>query len=63
MGDSALEGARHAEQAVVSGSVSAVAVSHLGQLRGDQVLGGPRWGWALLTQSGHRCSGRHAGWS
>lgn len=31
MGDSALEGARHAEQAVVSGSVPTVAVmSHLG---------------------------------
>lgn len=30
MGDSALEGARHAEQAVASGSVPAVAVSHLG---------------------------------
>lgn len=64
MGDSPLEGSRHADWAVAGGSIPTVDVNHLGDSCGvTRSWGGPWWGGPFLTQPGQRCGGRHTGWS
>ena len=52
MGDSALEGPRHTEQAVASGSIPPMDMNHLGDsCGGDQVLGAPGGGAGPFSPS------------
>ena len=64
VGDSPLEGSRHAARAVAGGSIPTADVNRLGDSCGvTRPWGAPGGGGPFLTQPGQRYGGRREGWS